>query len=324
MAAILLDVQVGDEVIVPSYTFVSTANAFALRGATIVFAEVDADTLNINIDMLEDLITVKTKAIVPVHYAGVSCDMNSLMALADKYNIKVVEDAAQCIGSRRQDRFVGTCGHIATFSFHETKNVTAAGEGGLLIINDDAFLKRAEILREKGTNRHSFSNGLVDKYTWVDIGSSYLLGELNAAYLYSQLLNLEKITHARLVCWRKYFKLLRHLECQGFIQLPSIPQECEHNGHIFHVRLKDSESRANLIDYLKKEGVLSVFHYVPLHNSPMGEKIGCSSTNMQVTVNESQRLLRLPMYFGLEIKEIVLITDHIYDFFDGKSQVLAA
>jgi dTDP-4-amino-4,6-dideoxygalactose transaminase len=316
MAAILLDIQAGDEVIVPSYTFVSSANAFALRGAKIVFAEVVPATLNLDIDKLEKLITVNTKAIVPVHYAGVSCDMLGLMDLAKQYNVKVVEDAAQCIGSKYNNQSVGIHGHLATFSFHETKNITAAGEGGMLVINDEELKERAEILRDKGTNRRQFYEGKVDKYTWVDIGSSYLLGELNAAYLYSQLENLQQINAARLTCWNTYYQQLAHLESRGYLQRPTIPADCEHNGHIFHIRVKDLECRTNLIDYLYERNVVTVFHYVPLHSSPMGKKVGHCLTNMQVTTKESERLLRLPLYFGLKNAEIELVTQHIHEYFE--------
>ncbi|WP_438864923.1 dTDP-4-amino-4,6-dideoxygalactose transaminase [Neptunicella sp.] len=315
MAAILLDIQDGDEVIVPSYTFVSSANAFVLRGAKIIFAEVDPTTLNIDAGQLEKLVTSKTKAIVPVHYAGVSCDMHDIMNIANKYGIKVVEDAAQCIDSRYKNRPVGVYGHLATFSFHETKNITAGGEGGMLVINDPTLLDRAEILREKGTNRRQFAEGKVDKYTWVDIGSSYLLGELSAAYLYAQLLNLQQIQDARMACWNNYFESLSKLELLGHLQLPSIPSTCQHNGHIFHIRVKDIESRAKLIDYLKAKGIISVFHYVPLHSSPMGKKVGHNPFNLAITNKESQRIMRLPLYFGLKNEQIAFITQCINQYF---------
>ncbi|GAB2690085.1 dTDP-4-amino-4,6-dideoxygalactose transaminase [Aliiglaciecola sp. 3_MG-2023] len=315
MAAILLNIKDGDEVIVPSYTFVSSANAFVLRGAKIVFAEIDPLTLNMDVSLLESLITSKTKAIVPVHYAGVSCDMHKLMEIANKYNIKVVEDAAQCIGSKYKENPVGVHGHIATFSFHETKNITAGGEGGMLVINDPDLVDRAEILREKGTNRRQFSEGKVDKYTWVDIGSSYLLGELSAAYLYSQLVNLKQIHEGRMKSWNKYFEILSETEALGYIQLPSIPEACEHNGHIFHVRVKDVQCRKSLIDYFNTKGIVSVFHYVPLHSSPMGMKIGECRTSMKNTITESQRLLRLPLYFGLKNQEIEYISQNLSQYF---------
>ncbi|QHJ13584.1 dTDP-4-amino-4,6-dideoxygalactose transaminase [Paraglaciecola mesophila] len=324
MAAILLNIQNGDEVIVPSYTFVSSANAFVLRGAKVVFAEIDPQTLNIDVELLESLITSKTKAIVPVHYAGVSCDMHRLMDVAKKYNIKVVEDAAQCIGSNYEGKPVGVHGHIATFSFHETKNITAGGEGGMLVINDPDLVDRAEILREKGTNRRQFSEGKVDKYTWVDVGSSYLLGELSAAYLYSQLLDFQQIKDERLASWNKYFALLSVIELSGHIQLPTIPVDCEHNGHIFHIRVKDVSCRDSLIKYLYSKGVVSVFHYVPLHSSPMGRNAGICHSKMQRTTNESQRLLRLPMFFGLKNEEIDVITHHVFDYFESQNNRLLA
>lgn len=324
MAAILLDIQPGDEVIVPSYTFVSSANAFVLRGAKIVFAEIDPVTLNIDVDLLEELITSNTKAIVPVHYAGVSCDMHRIMEISKKYNIKVVEDAAQCIGSTYQSRPVGVHGHLSTFSFHETKNITAGGEGGMLVINDPDLVERAEILREKGTNRRQFSEGKVDKYTWVDVGSSYLLGELSAAYLYSQLIEFQKIHDARIYCWNKYFEKLTAIELSGHIQLPTIPLDCQHNAHIFHIRVKDVDCRQSLINYLYSKGVVSVFHYVPLHSSPMGVKVGLCPSKMHNTTNESQRLIRLPMFFGLKTEEIDQITRHIFDFFEMHNNCLLA
>lgn len=304
MAAILLDIKEGDEIIMPSYTFVSTANAFVLRGAKIVFIDVRPDTMNIDETKIEQAITNKTKAIVPVHYAGVSCEMDIIMNLADKYNLFVVEDAAQGMMSTYKGKPLGTIGHLGTFSFHETKNYTSAGEGGLLIINDDRFKERAEIIREKGTNRSQFFRGMVDKYTWVDIGSSYLMNDVSAAYLWGNLEKAEKINENRLNIWQLYYNGLKELEDKGLIELPVIPENCIHNAHMFYLKVKDIDIRTNFIDYLKENNIQSVFHYVPLHSSPAGIKFGVFNDKDTCTTNESEKLVRLPMYYNIEDKSL--------------------
>ena len=272
MAAILLDIKDGDEVIMPSYTFVSTANAFVLRGAKIVFVDIRPDTMNIDESKIEQAITDKTKVIVPVHYAGVACEMDTIMDIADRHNLFVVEDAAQGMMSSYKGKALGTIGHLGTFSFHETKNYTSAGEGGLLIVNDDKFIQRAEIIREKGTNRSLFFRGMVDKYSWVDLGSSYLMNDMSAAYLWGQLEKADEINKNRLNSWSVYYNGLKDLEEKGFIELPTIPNDCIHNVHMFYIKVKDLETRTKLLDYLKVNDILSVFHYVPLHSSPAGLK----------------------------------------------------
>lgn len=315
MAAILLDIQEGDEVIMPSYTFVSTANAFVLRGAKIVFVDIRPDTMNIDETKIEQAITEKTKVIVPVHYAGVGCEMDSIMALAGKYNLFVVEDAAQGMMSSYKGKPLGTIGHLGTFSFHETKNYTSAGEGGLLIINDDRFIERAEIIREKGTNRSQFFRGMVDKYSWVDIGSSYLMNDVSAAYLWGQLEKADEINENRLVSWKNYYKGLQGLQSKGLVELPVIPKECVHNAHMFYVKVNDLETRTKLLEYLGQNDILSVFHYVPLHSSPAGIKFGRFDGNDDFTTNDSERLIRLPMYYGLEEKTIIYIVETLKDFY---------
>lgn len=300
MAAILLNVQEGDEVIVPSYTFVSTANAFVLRGAKIVFVDIRPDTMNIDEKKIEKAITKKTKVIVPVHYAGVSCEMDVIMTLADKYDLFVVEDAAQAMMSSYKGKAVGTIGHLGTFSFHETKNYTSAGEGGLLIINDVGFIERAEIIREKGTDRSLFFRGMLDKYSWVDIGSSYLPNDVSAAYLWGQLEKAKDINSNRLASWNQYYDGLQELQEKGLIELPVIPKECVHNAHMFYIKLKDLKTRTRLLEYLKQNEILSVFHYVPLHSSFAGMKYGSFSGIDQFTTQESERLIRLPIYYGLK------------------------
>lgn len=315
MAAMLLDIQEGDEVIMPSYTFVSTANAFVLRGAKIVFVDIRPDTMNIDESKIESAITDKTKAIVPVHYAGVGCEMDTIMDIAKRYDIFVVEDAAQGMMSSYKGKALGTIGHLGAFSFHETKNYTSAGEGGLLIINDERFQDRAEIIREKGTNRSQFFRGMVDKYSWVDIGSSYLMNDISAAYLWGQLEKVEEINQDRLCSWQKYYGGLKSLEEKGLVTLPTIPDGCVHNAHMFYLKVKDMDKRTSLLDYLKQNDILSVFHYIPLHSAPAGLKFGRFDGVDHHTTCESERLIRLPMYFGLNENDQDKIIETIKDFY---------
>ncbi|MGJ0302702.1 dTDP-4-amino-4,6-dideoxygalactose transaminase [Aliarcobacter cryaerophilus] len=315
MAAILFDIKEGDEVIMPSYTFVSTANAFVLRGAKIVFVDIHPDTMNIDETKIEEAITPKTKAIVPVHYAGVACDMDTIMDIAKRYNLFVVEDAAQGMMSTYKGKALGTIGHLGAYSFHETKNYTSAGEGGLLIINDDKFINKAEIIREKGTNRSQFFRGMVDKYSWVDLGSSYLLNDVSAAYLWGNLEKANEINQNRLNSWQKYYDGLKELESRGFIELPKIPDGCVQNAHMFYIKVKDLEERTALLDYLKNNGIYAVFHYVPLHSAEAGLKFSRFSRKDIYTTKESERVVRLPMYYKLEDKDIKHIVNIIYKFF---------
>jgi dTDP-4-amino-4,6-dideoxygalactose transaminase len=317
MAAILLDIKEGDEVIMPSYTFVSTANAFVLRGAKIVFVDIRPDTMNIDETKIEEAITSKTKVIVPVHYAGVACEMDTIMDIAKKYNLFVVEDAAQGMMSTYKGKALGTIGHLGAFSFHETKNYTSAGEGGLLIINDENFVQRAEIIREKGTNRSLFFRGMVDKYSWVDVGSSYLMNDVSAAYLWGNLEKADEINQNRLNSWQKYYDGLKELENRGFIELPKIPDGCVQNAHMFYIKVKDLEERTALLDYLKRNDIYAVFHYVPLHSSEAGLKFSLFSKEDIYTTKESDKLIRLPMYFGLDNKDIEKIIYKIKIYFKG-------
>jgi len=315
MAALLIDLQPGDEVIMPSYTFVSTANAFVLRGATIVFVDIRPDTLNIDESKIEAAITEKTRAIVPVHYAGVACEMDAIMALAAKHQLWVIEDAAQGVMSRYKGRALGTIGHIGCFSFHETKNYTAGGEGGATLINDAALVERAEIIREKGTNRSQFFRGQVDKYTWRDIGSSYLMADLQAAYLWAQLEAAERINQQRLRLWQRYYDALQPLAAQGRIQLPSLPANCEHNAHMFYIKLRDSDDRQALISWMKEAEILTVFHYIPLHSSPAGERFGRFHGEDRFTTIESERLLRLPLFYNLTDNNQKTVISSLLSFF---------
>ena len=315
MAAILLDIKEGDEVIMPSYTFVSTANAFVLRGAKIVFVDIRPDTMNIDETKIEEAITSKTKVIVPVHYAGVACEMDTIMDIAKRDNLFVVEDAAQGMMSTYKGKALGTIGHLGAFSFHETKNYTSAGEGGLLIINDENFVQRAEIIREKGTNRSLFFRGMVDKYSWVDVGSSYLMNDVSAAYLWGNLEKADEINQNRLNSWQKYYDGLKELENRGFIELPKIPDGCVQNAHMFYIKVKDLEERTALLDYLKENDIGAVFHYVPLHSAPAGEKFGRFDGVDNFTTKESERLIRLPMYYGLEDNELLKVIDVVKEFF---------
>ena len=316
MAAILLDIKEGDEVIMPSYTFVSTANAFVLRGAKIVFVDIRPDTMNIDETMIEQAITDKTKVIVPVHYAGVACEMDTIMDIAKKYNLFVVEDAAQGMMSTYKGKALGTIGHLGAYSFHETKNYTSAGEGGLLLVNDDRFKDRAEIIREKGTNRSLFFRGMVDKYSWVDLGSSYLMNDMSAAYLWANLEKADEINENRLSTWQKYYDGLKQLEEKGFIELPKIPGECVHNAHMFYLKVKDLEERTKLIDYLKENDILSVFHYIPLHSAPAGLKFGRFGGEDRFTTTESEKLVRFPLYFEMDKKSINYIIESINNFYE--------
>lgn len=304
MAALLLEIKEGDEVIMPSYTFVSTADAFALRGAKIVFVDVRAETMNIDERLIERAITPKTKAIVPVHYAGVACEMDTIMEIASRYGLFVVEDAAQGFASTYKGKALGTIGHLGAFSFHETKNITSGGEGGLLLINDERFVHRAEIIREKGTNRSQFFRGMVDKYSWVDIGSSYLPSELQAAYLWGQLEMVDVIQEQRMKNWQYYYEKLLPLSQQGRIELPTIPEGCVHNAHMFYLKVKDLDVRTALLDLFKAQNIGAVFHYIPLHSAPAGLKYGRFEGEDRYTTLESERLVRLPLYYGLTCKEI--------------------
>lgn len=298
MAAILFNLSDGDEVVLPSYTFTSTANAFLLRGVKPVFIDIREDTLNMDERQLSSLITNRTKAICAMHYAGVACEMDEIMEVADRHGLLVVEDAAHAILATYKGRSLGTIGHLGTFSFHETKNYNS-GEGGALLINSTEFAKRAEIIREKGTNRSQFFRGEVDKYTWVDIGSSYLPSEIIAAFLYGQLEHADEINAERLEIWGRYFAALRPLEDLGLLRLPVVPSYCEHNAHMFYVLLDSVESRDRLIHHMRSLGVGAVFHYVPLHDSPMGERLGYRRGMLPVTENLSERIVRLPLYSGL-------------------------
>jgi len=315
MAALLIDIKEGDEVIMPSYTFVSTANAFALRGARIVFVDIRPDTMNLDEKLIEKAITPKTKAIVPVHYAGVACEMDTIMEIASRYNLVVIEDAAQGMMSSYKGRALGTIGHIGTYSFHETKNYTSGGEGGVIFINDEQYIEQAEIIREKGTNRNQFFRGQVDKYSWVALGSSYLPSELQSAYLYAQLLDVQKINDNRLQQWYRYHKALQPLLLSGKIELPTIPEYCKHNAHMFYIKAKDLNERTKLISYLKMNSISAVFHYVPLHSSEAGAKFGRLSAIDRYTTIESEKLIRLPIHYGLTIENQKKVIDNVTQFY---------
>lgn len=314
MSAILLNINAGDEVIAPSYTFVSTVNPFVLRGAKIVFVDVRKDTMNIDETLIEQAITEKTKAIVVVHYAGISCEMDKIIEVAKKYSIPVVEDAAQGVMSTYKERALGSIGTLGAFSFHETKNYTM-GEGGALIINDDNFSERAEILREKGTNRSKFLNGQVDKYTWVDIGSSYLPSDINAAFLYAQLELAVEVNDKRRAIWHAYYDGLKIIKDCKKIELPTIPPGCEHNGHLFYIKCKDISERSELILHLKDKGIQATFHYVPLHSSNAGMRFGTFSGIDRFTSRESERLLRLPLYYSMTNEDVLYVIDEIKKFY---------
>lgn len=319
LAALLLDIREGDEVIMPSYTFVSTANAFVLRGAKIIFVDIRPDTMNIDETKIEAAITSKTKVIVPVHYAGVACEMDVIMGLAQKYSLYVVEDAAQSVMSTYNGKALGTIGHLAAYSFHETKNYTSGGEGGLLLINDEKFIERAEIIREKGTNRSQFFRGMVDKYTWSDIGSSLLPSELQAAYLLAQLENAELINQERLKVWGYYYEELFQLKQSQKIELAEIPNTCKHNAHMFYLKLNDINQRSSLIRFLKDNGIQAAFHYVPLHSSPAGKRYSDFFGVDVFTTKDSERLVRLPLWYGISVQEQKSVVQAIYEFFKTTS-----
>ena len=315
MAAILIDIQPGDEVIMPSYTFVSTANAFVLRGAKVVFVDIRPDTMNIDEKLIEAAITEKTKAIIPVHYAGVACEMDNIMSIALKHNIFVIEDAAQGVMSTYKGRPLGSIGHIGAFSFHETKNYTSGGEGGLLIINDERFNERAEIIREKGTNRSQFLQGVVDKYSWVDLGSSYLPSELQSAYLWGQLAAAEEINQFRLSAWHFYIETLEPLKKNGVVELPVVPECCEHNAHMFYIKVKDLNERTALLGHLKNNNINAAFHYVPLHSSHAGAKYSEFIGHDQFTTKESERLIRLPIWYGIDDFMLKSVAQAVLNFY---------
>lgn len=316
MAAILCGLKPSDEVILPSYTFSSTATSLVLTGAKLVFVDVRPDTMNIDEKKIEDAITDKTKAIMVVHYAGVSAEMNAIMEIANRYDLKVIEDAAQGVMSTYKGRALGTIGDFGCFSFHETKNYSM-GEGGALLINDPSKNEDAEILREKGTNRSNFLRGQVDKYTWVDYGSSYLPSDLNAAYLYSQLEVANKINDDRLRTWNKYNEAFKSLRNSGKVELPVVPDGCVHNAHMYYLKCKDIEERTALIDHLKENGVWAVFHYIPLHSAPAGEKFGRFHGEDEITTKDSERLVRLPMYYEMSDADSDKVIEKVISFYKG-------
>jgi dTDP-4-amino-4,6-dideoxygalactose transaminase len=315
LAALLIDIQPGDEVIMPSFTFVSTANAFVLRGAKIVFVDIRPDTLNMDEALIEAAITGRTRAIVPVHYAGVACEMGRIMDIAEQHGLFVIEDAAQAMLGTYRGKQLGTFGHMAAYSFHETKNFTSGGEGGVLLINDERFIRQAEILREKGTNRSQFFRGEVDKYSWVDKGSSYLPSEIQAAYLWGQLEQADAITDHRRAIWERYRSGLADLERSGMVELPLVPEGCWHNGHLFYLKVRDLEQRTSLLAHLKGEGVYAVFHYVPLHSAPAGQRFGRFHGADRYTTQESDRLLRLPLWYGMDDATIEQVIRSTRGFF---------
>ena len=314
MAALLSHISPGDEVIMPSFTFVSTADAFVLRGAKVKFVDIRPDTMNRDESLIEAAITPRTKAVVPVHYAGVACEMDTIMDIAQRHKLIVIEDAAQGVMSSYKGRALGTIGEYGCFSFHETKNYSM-GEGGALLIQNPDRIEEAEIIREKGTNRSKFFRGQIDKYTWVDYGSSYLPSDMNAAYLWAQLEMADEINDARLKSWGLYEELLTPLKEKERIELPYIPQECTHNAHMFYIKCKDLEERTALIAFLKENGIQTVFHYVPLHSSPAGKKYGEFCGEDRFTTKESERLVRLPMYYGLKEEEIEFVVEKISEFY---------
>lgn len=314
LAALLADIQPGDEVIMPAYTFVSTADAFVLRGAVPVFVDIRPDTMNIDEKLIEAAITEKTKAIVPVHYAGVACEMDTIMDIAKRHNLFVIEDAAQGIMATYKGKALGAIGDFGCYSFHETKNYSM-GEGGALLIQNEKDIEDAEIIREKGTNRSKFYRGQIDKYTWVNYGSSYLPSDMNAAYLYAQLEIADEINNARRACWDRYYENLKPLAQAGKIELPYVPEECVHNAHMFYIKAKDIEERSALIEYLKEHGVHSVFHYIPLHTAPAGIKFGRFNGEDKYTTKESERLTRLPMFYGLTLEQVDYICEEVKNFY---------
>jgi dTDP-4-amino-4,6-dideoxygalactose transaminase len=314
MAALLAGIEQGDEVIMPSFTFVSTANAFVLRGARIKFVDIRPDTMNIDESQIEQAITSRTKAIVPVHYAGVSCDMATIQEIADRHQLYVIEDAAQGVMSSYRGEALGVIGDFGCYSFHETKNYSM-GEGGALLVNNPQLVEQAEIIREKGTNRSKFLRGQIDKYSWVSLGSSYLPSELNVAYLFPQMLDSEGINQNRLAAWDRYYHLLRPLMEKGVIELPHIPSDCQHNAHMFYLKCKDLEERTDLISHLKSAGITASFHYVPLHSSLAGRQFGdFIGADVHTTV-ESERLVRLPLYYGIKSEDVEYVVDQVSKFF---------
>ena len=317
MTAILSDIKEGDEVIAPSFTFVSTVNPFVLRGAKIVFIDINPKTMNMDENLIEAAITEKTKAILPVHYAGVACNMDKIMEIAKKYNLIVIEDAAQGVMSEYKGKPLGSIGEYGCFSFHETKNYSM-GDGGALLIRDKKNIEKAEIIREKGTNRSRFFRGQVDKYTWVDKGSSYLPSELNAAYLYGQLENIDLIYNNRMNSWNKYKELLQELEDKNLIELQYIPKDCKHNAHMFYIKCKDLDERTKLVNFLKENEINAVFHYIPLHSAEAGLKFGRFNGEERYTTKESERLLRLPLYYGLKEEDIKFVVSKIKEFYEKK------
>ena len=317
LAALLADIRPGDEVIMPAYTFVSTADAFVLRGAVPVFVDIRPDTMNIDEKLIEAAITDKTRAIVPVHYAGVACEMDTIMDIAARHGLLVIEDAAQGILATYKGKALGAIGDFGCYSFHETKNYSM-GEGGALLIRDEKYVEDAEIIREKGTNRSKFYRGQIDKYTWVNYGSSYLPSDMNAAYLYAQLEQADEINQARLACWNRYYERLTPLKEAGKLELPVVPEGCVHNAHMFYVKVKDITERTAVISFLAENGVHSVFHYIPLHTAPAGQKFGRFHGEDRYTTAESERLARLPMYYGLSLEQVDYICDVIYRFFAEK------
>ena len=314
MAALLLEIKSGDEVIMPSYTFVSTADAFVLRGAKVVFVDIRPDTMNIDENLIEDAVTEKTKVIVPVHYAGVGCEMDKIMEIAAKYDLSVVEDAAQGVMSTYKGKALGAIGDYGCYSFHETKNYSM-GEGGAILIKDRTKIEEAEIYREKGTNRSRFYRGQIDKYTWMDWGSSYLPSDLNAAYLWAQLERAEEINNDRLKSWNYYFENLEELREKGRIELPYIQEGCKHNAHMFYIKAANLTERTALISYLKERDILSVFHYIPLHTSPAGKRFGVFHGEDRYTTIESERILRLPLYYNMKYEVLEKVVTEIYNFY---------
>lgn len=314
LTALLADIKEGDEVIMPSYTFVSTADAFVLRGAKVVFVDIRPDTMNIDEKLIEDAITERTKAIVPVHYAGVSCEMDTIMDIAKRYNLLVIEDAAQGIMASYKGKVLGAIGDMGCFSFHETKNFSM-GEGGALLLQDEKYIEDAEIFREKGTDRSKYYRGQVDKYRWMNYGSSYLPSDMNAAYLWAQLELADEMTNDRLARWHQYNDLLQPLKERGILELPTIPDGCVHNAHMYYAKAADLQERTALIDFLKENGILSVFHYVPLHSAPAGLKFGRFHGEDKYTTKESERLFRLPMYYRLKEEEVNYIVSKVKEFY---------
>lgn len=314
LAALLADIKEGDEVIMPSYTFVSTADAFVLRGGKAVFVDIRPDTMNIDENLIEAAVTERTRAIAPVHYAGVSCEMDTIMDIAKRHHLLVIEDAAQGVMSTYKGRALGTIGDFGAFSFHETKNYSM-GEGGALLIRDPKYIEDAEILREKGTNRAKYFRGQIDKYTWVNLGSSYLPSDMNAAYLWAQLDMADVINEKRLALWKRYDELLRPLQEKGVIECPTIPEGCVHNAHMYYIKAKDLEERTGLIAFLKENDILSVFHYIPLHTAPAGKRFGRFHGEDRYTTRESERLLRLPMYYTLTLEQVEYIAGKVKEFY---------